>query len=985
MRTFSSGVTSNLNRKHGIEPVIFIGITWQDGGGESFYCSTDFAGTRKNIISMSGLETTQRIEGSGATQSTSVIMSDTDGHLTEILNSVDIQKRPAKVYMGFPNTPVDQAVLLLDGEINSEIVWDERARTLSFTVLSKIEGRQFGFSAEDGLFQDVDPKSRATPWPFRFGETCVYPAVEIRSGRVGILRLGQGVLDATIDAKICQAQKINCPLIRDPLAEPNEPTPEDNLNSAFQTWSGATATEIHDGTFSFDTPFGTRLANPSGEYPNGRDPSDNTPLVKDRECERGKFETLCQLYRDRANQLVYVNDELLIRGGDEFPQGQTVTIRIDDVIYTGVFTGEVFAIESTNRLDVPSGTIDCSSVGPLTTGYRRANESAPGSLAECQEPTNRFELRVIGGAVEAWDKLGDIADSKFKWLPSGSSVYLESTQKRVHIVSMVPGTVDGVFAYRRFGDTMQLTEVPVEYYEVVTTDYGGLEVVEIWLDRSLASYPDENWQEKLYVQFTSDVGPNPTDVIEWIVDKYTNFTVDAANFAAVSTLLDKYPCNYYHAKKTDVLSTLTQIAYEARCALTVTDNVVKLTYLPVEPDADVTLTDADIVAGSFRMELSRTDNLITSSRVTWEPWGAEILSTDDHQRRFTIENNADKYGWFGGVNVYETIKYEEQALKTATFWSIRDSNTWKYITFSTTLEHMDIELFDCIQFNTRLFPNMKVVVVEQDVDTQQGTVNFKCWTPVLSGTSEQYQWAWPASEVAGRPYPDNGFDVPAPPIAITPPVGHPLYIDEDTPPIQPTRGERFPSDADDDAPVKVCQDMNDPELIDALEPIFNRIGFPTDTDTQSARAEEVAGSGLSFNSEEPDENTVCGRNSLEACVWEVNVQYGIATGVGWDQVTKSTGGTLDGGGCKPVPNGPCNATSGQRCSGPTYFWCRTFGSELMAQAFADSIRAQISNGYCSWTVGSQGPVSVTGPTKRAAGDDPACVGMGNTQTGSGEG
>jgi len=970
MRTFSSGVRRALNRKQGIEPVIFIGVEWVPGK-TLYYCSQDFPGTRKSVVSISGLETTTLIQGSSASQSVQVVLSDTDGHLSQMMDAVDIHKRPAKVYMGFPDLPLTEAVVLLDGEVNSQILLDERARTLSLTILSKIEGRLFGFSSEDGLFQDVDSQTRNLPWPFRFGSTCSYPAVEIRSGRTGVLRIGQGVLDATLDAKICQAQKITCPLIESPTSVPNEPSQGENLQRARSDLLSA-------GPFNtpFDQPFGTRLSvlggNDLGTSPSGR------KLVRDLECERGKFETLCQLYRDRANQLVYVNDTLLIRGGGDFPQNVTVDIRIDDVVYSGVFSGEVFTIEKTNRLDKPSGVIDCRTVRPLQQAYQRQRESTPGSLADCQRSTNTFELRFVGGAIEAWDQLGEIEDSKFKWLPSGSTVYLESTHKRVHVVSMVPGTVTGVFAYRKFGDTSQLTEVPASYYEVVTTNYGDLEVVEIWLDRSLASYPDENWQERLYVQFTSSVGPNPVDVIQWIVEKYTDFSIDAANFAAVKPLLAKYPCNYYHARKENVLTTLEAIAYEARTAITITDNVVKLKYLAAEPPQDKTLTNADIVAGSFKTLLTPSEDIVTASEVTWEAWGASLLSTDSHVRSFSVENNVSRYGFSQQSRVYRSINNEEQALKTATFWSSRDSNTWKEIQFSTTLEHMDIELFDTLLLNTTLFPNVKVVVSSVQVDVQNGTVQLQCWTPILSGTNVQAQWAWPASQPGGRPYPNNSFEIELPPIAITPPVGHPLYIEGSNPPTPATRGDRFPSDADDVFPTTVCQDMNDSALIDAIEPIFNTIGFPTDIRRQSARAAETSANGLNFSGGGSDKNRVCGRNSFEACVWEVTVQHGTAT-----SIAPAEGSGIDD--CDIQP-GACNTTSkGARCSGPTFFWCKTFGSESMAQAYADSIRAEIDTGYCNWRTGNTGPVSVQGPIMRASGDDPSCVGVGNTEVAQGPG
>jgi hypothetical protein len=954
--------------------------------------ASEFTGAHQAVVSISGLETTKQVSGNGASQSVSVTLSDTDGFLRETIDTIDIHKRPARIYLGFPNVPIDQSVVLIDGEINSEIEWNERSRTLTFTILDKIEGRRFGFSAEDGLFVDVDPRTRSTPWPFRFGETCAYPAVEIRNGRTGILRIGQGVLDPTLDAKICQAKKINCPLIETTLGDANAPDAGDNPTTAQADWN-ANNIPGTDGPFlnGPETTFGARLADPVDYGAAGGARPDLGPggreLVPDRECERGKFETLCQLYRHRANQLVYVADTLTIRGGDDFPQNELVDIRIDDVVYSGIFVGEVFTIHTTNRLDAPTENLDCRNVDPLTQGYRR-KDSTPNSLAECQQSTSTFELRVIGGAGQAWRYLDEIADSGFKWIPSGSTVHLESTQQRVHIVSLITGDVDGVFAYRTFGDTKQLTEVPTDYYTVRETDYGDLTASEIWLDRKLSSYPDENWDDKLYIQFTSDVGPNPADVIEWIVDNYTDFTVDATSFAAVHTKLANYPCNYYYAAKHNVLDVLKNIAYEARCALFVTDNVVKLVYLPSEPTADKTFTEADIVAGTFNFNHGRTEQLVTSDEVTWEPWGASLLLADPVQRKFTVENNVSKYGFFGSTHVYRTINNEEQALKTATFWSIRNSNTWRIVTFQTTLEHMDMELFDCIQLNIGQFPNVKTVVNGMKVDVEAGIVEFECWTPVLSGTTEDYFFSWPADRTTAR-YPANAADVDPPLITVTPPITHPLYIPNDGNEIlQPTTGDRVPSDLDDTFPTTICQDMNDPELIDAIEPIFDEIDFPTDVQQQATRADDVAANGTSFNFEEPDENIVCGRNSLEACVYEVWVQYGTATSIGWDEIIpggKTISGTLSSG-CSPAPNGPCNTTGrGVRCSGTNFSKCKVFGSDLMAAAYKASIDAQIDAGWCSWRAGLTGPVSATGPYKRGAdAEDPSCQGMGNTEVGSGD-
>ena len=171
---------------------------------------------------------------------------------------------------------------------------------------------------------------------------------------------------------------------------------------------------------------------------------------------------------------------------------------------------------------------------------------------------------------------------------------------------------------------------------------------------------------------------------------------------------------------------------------------------------------------------------------------------DSPERSFTVESNVEKYGTFINSENYRTINDEDQAVKTATFWSIRESNTWRSVKFTTTLEHMNLELFDCVTLSVPSFPTIKVVISLMNVDPSNGTVRFEAWTPILSGTTEKYSFAWP-SDIANIPYPNNDFQVVPPAIAITPPVGHPLYIEDNAqnPAVPPTTGDRFPSDTDD--------------------------------------------------------------------------------------------------------------------------------------------------------------------------------------------
>jgi len=940
MKNYSEAVKTALAKKQGLEVVLFVGVEWVDGS-EMMYSSTTVTGAHKSIVSISNLESVSQVGSSGISQSVDITLSDTDGALTEIMDRVDIHKRPAKVYLGFSGVPLEQSVVLLDGVINSPIQWDVRSRALSFSIVTKVEDRLFGFAAEDGMFDQVDSASRTSPWPFRFGETCAYPATEVLGGGVrGVLKSGQGVMDPTLDTKICQSLTIDCPNVDNQLYSVGEPTPAENLANARDYWKQFQAPRVSPGLT--DT-FGQPLTYPQG-ITGPKNPTTGKVLEGDQECLRNKFLTLCQLYHDRANQLEFINESLVIVGGSKFPQGEVVSIRVGDVIYDGVFAGDAFKIHATNRLDAPLSIPDCVNVPPPSAEFQALEIDIPTSAEDCHKASSKVQLRVVGGAGAAWRALGGIPDSGFKWLPAGTTVYLDSS-KEVHVVSCVPGVVTGVYCHRRIGDSLQLTEVPTDYYEVVNTNYGGLRTVEIHLNRSLESYVGENWSGSIYTQFISDVGPNPVDVIEWIAERYTSFTPDAASFAAVRAKLNKYPCNYTHNKRENVIVVLKRIAYEARCVLTIEDNKMKLTYLPEEPDAVLNITSNNVVSGSFGYSLTTSEDLVTASYVSWKPNGALNSGLS-----FSVENNVEKYGLHSLDHVYETISNEEQALKTATFWSIRDSNTWKIVSFSTTLENMGLELYDCVSLQLDYFPHVKAVVTNVAVNVDSGVVEVECWTPVLSGEMAEYLWAWPAEQNAGRMYPTNNFDVEVPKIAATPPPGHPLYVENQTPPVRNTIGDRRPSDLDDVTPDFDCTDVLDADaaafLIDQLDPTFAK--FKADTFTQAVRADNITargtadghvqkntGQNFNFKKSKSQWDDIEGHETGAPCQFVVTAGYYMAPKVMFGQP------------CVPKVV-PCDtAKYGYSCVPYVSKSVRhTFGSRSSAEAFVAAAAGIKGKGLC---------------------------------------
>lgn len=955
MRNLSNVLLDKISKKFGVEAELLLGVKWTDSH-EVFYSSHDVVGARRSILSIGQLDVSDTVEAS-STQSATVTLSDTDGHFTEILDTVDIHKRPARIYLSFAGVPISESLLLLDGEINSEVEWSEGSRSITLTVLSRIEGHQFGFSASDGLFEEVDDQTGNTPWPFRFGLTCLEPTVVVKNGVQGFLRAGQGAADPTLDARICQAKQITCPDKSDVSVENSNTdatagTPTDAYGAYLQKLEEETT---FDPSFN---PFGNQPNQP-GNVDDGYSP-DGQGLGPDQTCQRTKFKILCQLLRDKVEQEQHVGSTLEIGNGGLFPQGVTTSIKIGDVIYEGVFSGETFTIQKTIRNDIEN-VLTCKTQDAAGWGYRVPLVDTPSTLAECSEPGGRPRKQLIGGAGDLIRRLSEFNAPPFIWLPGGSTVLSTSSSTIVHVVSAVPGTVTAVAAYRTFGDTQVLTTVPTDYYEVVTTDYGDLDVVEIHLPRELSTIEGENWSDELFVTFDSDVGPNPVEVMEWIIGRYTDFDADPISFAAVKTKLANYPCNYNHNTKESALTTLTRIAFEARCTLTVSGDTFKLHYLPDEPSSLRTFTESDIVSGTFSYRLSRTEDLKTSSKVTWSVGGAASIEGDSTERSLTVERNADKYGIFPDNQLYRTINNRQQALKTSTFWSIRDANSWKIVKFSTTLRNLDLELYDCIDLNISRFPAVKAVVTQINYNPDSSLVDIEAWTPVLAGTKEEYFWAWPAGKPSGIPYPSDNYELPVPRVSVTPPEDHPLFVEPADLPAVATVGDRFPSDIGDAFPPDACFDPTDAQVIEDIQPQFSRI--ETDFETEAAETDKAEEAGVNFAAAEDntDKGPCSGVAISDSCLYQVRVLYGTATGV-------SECGT--GGGCNDTVGGFCAGTQ-------TDWWCRTFGSFAMAEAYRSAVQTQIQMEACKWTKGKTGPRTVSAVTPFG---DSGCQDVGDVDT-----
>jgi len=955
MRTVTASANTILNTNMGTEWIVLLEVDWVDGGTIT-YSDQEFENARPLVIEMGGFDGSMMLTGASDSQELDITLDDIDGHLRTIYETNDIHKRPARVYLQPKSLSSQHKILVFKGEIVTPIEWDESQRSVKFNVLSKLNSTQVGFSMEEGDFPNIPDEALGKAWPLVFGQVCHLPAVKVRAPRRGYLETGVGIHDFTLEVRLCQAMKIQCP--------------------SQSTGNQQATTQGADNIWTTST-FGT--------------------IGPDLECVNRRFGEICKL-RDLYNQqIAYEYDSFTVYNGTAFPQNKKVTIYVDDAIFTGTFSGNVFTVISRQHpeyatfnhqpcRDVPTmgygttlaspqiGGTNCNSAGgywlvqPYGGGAAGQGASAtwvPNDAGTAFTPNQTqgqaFEScdealvgtpGLVGGPKDSWEYYDSLEESDFFWAPAGTEVYMESENEILYIASLLPGTVDMVAAYRQAPNGFRyLTEVPTDRYTVYETDYEGYQVVEIGMDKQLSHYVDpttkesEGWEDDIYVSFTSSIGPNPCDIIEWLVNKYTDLTIDSTSFASVKSYLTNYPQNFYLISRPDVYDVINDIAYQSRCAVYVRNDTIYIRYLSLEPTSVRTISQSDILSGTFVESLSETEDVYTTHNIVWSKGGAAVRDDQTPERKLVLKYNVDKYGTVEDDYDYFTYNIYDLVLKSGTFWLIRKANSWKKIAFDLPLKHLDLDVGDCILLDFPQFNSdpIKVVIEQFTVNPDDHTVSLECWTPIRSGEMNQYYWAWPSQQspaqiwpLSGDTHGGGGYN-----FSVTPPLGHLLtggaHRDDQ---LIISSGDLHPSDLDDSLPSVTC------ELSDYLnfnektpEIIAKEIAQSA---ARQATENQISGGGNAGGSGSAKARSVDGCGVGNGCNYKVRVQWHTSKAQG--QAT-AQGGAKRGGPC----GGPCICVGGcPSCFGPIWTVCHTFGSPSGAHAFAGYMKAMYGETDDSW-------------------------------------
>ena len=739
MRSLSTKALQKIAEQYGSEPVNVLEISWSDDIPIQVYADINDNRIRGKILEISSLDNIINITDSADSQEISVVLDDTDGIIKAIMNNNDVHKRDVWVKQWFRGLPFNDRFLLFRGKISSPVTWNEGDRTVSFSILSQLEDKEVGFSPEEGQFPYIPKELIGQTWPLIFGTPLDVPAVQINKAITGTILCGVGIISG-------QEYHRSIPLGGNPPDTRLAEAQSRHVNFVASAW------------FDEDSKL----------YEQYKDQHSGLREQINRSWDQYERKRICALQK-RAGTVSDAEEQgegcnpVRILGGEDFPRGE-IELNIGGGVFTGYFNDDLFYITSRRHKENedqaeaaanPTGTpCDISAATPAAPqGYLFEDRIPPWKSSSVSKRGWYTTRGVIFPATPSSNENQPSRTLQQFWADAGTKVDNDGFIPLYYIVSIIPGTVLKVKAHKDFHGDKRLVDVPASLYSVINVTYGTIDTVQVVLTKALTSIPDQEWAgDDIYVTFESSVGPHIVDILTYLIDNYSDLTIDDTSFSNVRPKLLPFPANFAILNRTNIVDVLQEIAFQARCSLRISNGVFFLSYLPEEPTAVDTLRDDDIENQSVTVTLTDTEDLVTKYTAEWR-----LSYAQENLDKIILRHNVNKYGIQEETYEYYIYNQPDIIFKIATFWLIRKSNSWKKFNCNVFLNKLNLETFDAVtlNFSTNYVSNsnVKAIIEKATFDSANQTIELECWVPIKAGSMVEYPFAWPADEEENTKFP----------------------------------------------------------------------------------------------------------------------------------------------------------------------------------------------------------------------------------------
>jgi len=598
MKSIPGEIQTGIDTAIGTAPYTVVTVSWSTG--DVSYTDND------KILDAGTVGTTVRLGMISDIQNISVTLDDTDGSLKTKYNTERIEGIKCVVYQMFSGST--QKVPIVTGRIIGDIIWSEGERQLSFNVESSYESENIGYAPEAGDVDGLTDDAIGIPWPIVFGNMLHSKTVQIRKSFQGSL----AKIFTHTNSKFYVTYNAN----RTP------PSGEVTVRVSGIRFSGTFNTA--EKTFEVSAV--------------------NLPYYTSTDVSIGPRED-STLWSQGSSSVMYVTDE---------------TVRL-----TGLFC--LVKILATNKYMVNQ----CIRQEGKKCFFFKTWRTHLSVAEHILNPTKYEFIEAAPIPRTSWPETyhtdtilssgEDQSSLLFRFLPrfhivvasmslprdqfrisEGAKVVVESDYNDLYVANLVSSsTVKGVFAYRSIDGVKEFLPVPYTYYTVhKNMSLAGHTITAIEIENPLQMRLGENWESEIYVTLSSSIGNNIVQGIKWLVDNYTDLSMDTTTYEATRVSSLPYPVAYTIYDQPSAIKLAADVAYLGRLAMIIRDGKVYLKYLSKEWTASKTLDEDNTEYKSMELTSTITEDIYTHIKGKWSP---------DHSGRVpdptvTYENNTDIFG-----------------------------------------------------------------------------------------------------------------------------------------------------------------------------------------------------------------------------------------------------------------------------------------------------------------------------------------------------
>lgn len=233
-------------------------------------------------------------------------------------------------------------------------------------------------------------------------------------------------------------------------------------------------------------------------------------------------------------------------------------------------------------------------------------------------------------------------------------------------------------------------------YSVSDSALGGKNITILTCSTPLSLLEGFGWEDDLYVDISGGLTSNPIEQIRLILSNFTDLLIDNTSFNAASGLMSDTPAHHVLFDQQDAVPLCEKIAWQARCLLFIKSGTAYIRPLFVNSvtDASITLNEAKLK--SMELSFTDTEDIVTVFNATWKQ---DYSGHKEAEQKTIIKTNVDTYGVIS--EDYDFFIYTTQrAVQIASsFWSYRYANSWRKASVGCFLPALNIEAYDCVQFN----------------------------------------------------------------------------------------------------------------------------------------------------------------------------------------------------------------------------------------------------------------------------------------------